>query len=69
MTRTMINPQWLELLLSNTNFNGPKDGRVIDIRLYERIYVLETVATVLERIRQRLVASLLESTESHLYRN
>ena len=31
----MINPQWLELPMSRTNFHGPKDVRVIEIRLYE----------------------------------
>ena len=30
----MINPQWLELPMSRTNFHGPKDVRVIEIRLY-----------------------------------
>ena len=30
----MINPQWLELLMSRTYFYGPKDVRAIDIRRY-----------------------------------
>ena len=30
----MINPQWLELPMSRTNFHGPKDVRVIEVRLY-----------------------------------
>ena len=30
----MINPQWLELLMSRTNFHGPKDVRAIEVRLY-----------------------------------
>ena len=33
----MINPQWLELSISRTNFHGPKDVRaieVIEVRLY-----------------------------------
>ena len=30
----MINPQWLELPISRTNFHGPKDVRVIEARLY-----------------------------------
>ena len=29
----MINPQWLELPMSRTNFHGPKDVRVIEVRL------------------------------------
>ena len=30
----MINPQWLELPMSRTNFRGPKDVRAIEVRLY-----------------------------------
>ena len=30
----MINPQWLELPMSRTNFHGPEDVRAIDVRLY-----------------------------------
>ena len=30
----MVNPQWLELTMSRTNFNGPKDVRAIEVRLY-----------------------------------
>ena len=30
----MINPQWLEQLISQTNFHGPKDVRAIEVRLY-----------------------------------
>ena len=30
----MINPQWLELPMSRTNFQGPKDVRAIEVRLY-----------------------------------
>ena len=29
-----INPQWLELPISRTNFQGPKDVRAIKVRLY-----------------------------------
>ena len=33
-----MNPQWLELPLSRTNFHGPKGVRAIEVRLYcERI--------------------------------
>ena len=32
-TGGMINPQWLELPMSRTNFHGPKDVRAIEIRL------------------------------------
>ena len=31
----MINPQWLELPMSRTNFHGPKDIRAIEVRLYK----------------------------------
>ena len=34
----MINPQWLELPMSRTNFHGPKDVRAIEVRLYKWIY-------------------------------
>ena len=30
----MISPQWLGLLMSRTNFHGPKDVRAIEVRLY-----------------------------------
>ena len=30
----MINPQWLELPISGTNYNGPKDVQAIEVRLY-----------------------------------
>ena len=30
----MINPQWLELPISRTNFHGPKDVRATEVRLY-----------------------------------
>ena len=33
----MINPQWLELLISGTNFHGSKDVRVIETLLYVHI--------------------------------
>ena len=36
----MINPQWLELPMSRTNFHGPKDVRAIEDRLYKVLYVL-----------------------------
>ena len=30
----MINPQWLKLRMSRTNFHGPKDVRTIEVQLY-----------------------------------
>ena len=30
----MINPQWLELPISRTNFHGPKDVRAIEVQQY-----------------------------------
>ena len=33
-TGAMINPQWLELPMSRTNFHGPKDVWAIEVRLY-----------------------------------
>ena len=32
-TGAMINPQWLELPMSRTNFHDPKDVRAIEVRL------------------------------------
>ena len=29
-----VNPQWLKLPMSRTNFHGPKDIRAIEVRLY-----------------------------------
>ena len=40
----MINPQWLELPISGTNFYGPKDVRAIELRLY-------TVPKAISRLR------------------
>ena len=34
----MINPQWLELPMSWTNFYGPKHVQAIEVRLYGNIY-------------------------------
>ena len=31
----MINPQWLQLPISGTNFHGPKEVQAIEVRLYE----------------------------------
>ena len=34
----MINPQWLKLPTSRTNFHGPKDVRAIEVQLYTEHY-------------------------------
>ena len=34
-----INPQWLKLRMSRTNFHGPKDVRAIEVRLNEPLTV------------------------------
>ena len=34
LTRRFINPHWLELPQSRTNFRGPKGVRAIEVRLY-----------------------------------
>ena len=36
----MINPPWLELPMSWTNFHGPKDVRAIEVRLYVPVKIL-----------------------------
>ena len=33
-TGAIINPQWLGLPMSRTNFHGPKDVRAIEVRVY-----------------------------------
>ena len=33
----MINPHWLELPLSRTNFYGPKGVRATEVRLYMQV--------------------------------
>ena len=33
----MMNPHWLELPLSRTNFHGPKGVRAIEVRLYNNV--------------------------------
>ena len=38
----MINPQWLELSMSRTNFHGPKDVRAIEVWLYFSYYFIKT---------------------------
>ena len=35
----MINPQWVELSMSRTNFHGPNDVRAIEVRLYIELLV------------------------------
>ena len=38
-TGAMINPQWLKLPMSQTNFHGPKDVHAIEIQLYSKKFV------------------------------
>ena len=38
---TMINSQWLELLMSRTSFHGPKDVPAIKIELYILSFILQ----------------------------
>ena len=39
----IVNPQWLELPMSRTNFHGPKDVRAVEVRLYvARVTMAET---------------------------
>ena len=53
----MINPQWLELLISRTNFHGPIDVRAIEVRLYNHKHWDETK----ERARWRSEARTQEN--------
>ena len=45
----MINPQWLELSMSRTNFNGPKDVRAIEVRLYRGAISVKIVLSLSEK--------------------
>ena len=38
LTCAMINPQWIELPMSRTNFHGPKDVRAMEVRLYACVF-------------------------------
>ena len=40
----MINPQWLELPMCQTNFHGSKDVRAIEVRLYLVILEHDTLS-------------------------
>ena len=45
----MINPRWLELPLSRTNFHGPKDVRAIEVGLYINICSCENCSFGLKK--------------------
>ena len=45
-TGVMINPQWLELPMSRTNFHGPKDVRAIEVRLYVFVKNMRKIASM-----------------------
>ena len=49
----MINPQWLELPISRTNFHGPKAVRAIKVRLY-RIFKMFWSFVMIETISEFL---------------
>ena len=63
----MINPQWLELPMSRTNFHGPKGVRATESRLY--IHVIKvTEITACKRIQysnnQSITKDILSKIES-----
>ena len=43
----MINPQWLELPMSQTNFDGSKDVGAIQVRLYADVHGTNTFGHLL----------------------
>ena len=58
----MINPQWLELPMSRTNFYGPKDIRAVEVRLYVQdipcwSYATDTVHLLCEPPHQKTFAT------------
>ena len=44
----MINPQWLELPMSRTNFHGQNDVRAIEVRLYIKIQIVPFIINFME---------------------
>ena len=53
----MINPQWLELPISRTNFHGPSDIRAIEVRLQ----------LVIIHLLSKLVSSIMGNLTSDEY--
>ena len=55
-TCAVINPQWLELPMSRTNFYGPEDVRAIEVRLYTYWFHLRqnTIGSVRVTERKRM---------------
>ena len=51
-TGAMINPQWLELPMSRTNFHGPKDVWATEVRLYlnRHVFVMCTLKIMTENL-------------------
>ena len=63
----MINPQWLELPMSRTNFHGPKDVRAIEVRLYFHEDNEDSDQTAEAQVDLRLCgARMTEDTFSHV---
>ena len=62
----MINPQWLELPMSRTNFHGSKDIRAIEVRLYFKVleYLSYIYIKVLENMQAMTVWGTSGGSES-----
>ena len=58
----MINPRWLKLPISRTNFHGLKDVRAIQVRLYE--HFRRTVVRHVESIDNITKTRLFKYTEN-----
>ena len=54
----MINPQWLELPMSRTNFHGPNDVRAIEVRLYTDLRI-----TLFDKLQLKMPAKKLNTDE------
>ena len=59
----MINLQWLELPMSRMSFHGPKDVRVIEVRLYMNLIL--TGLSFLDTLSIYCIKAALRSIESH----
>ena len=65
----MINPQWLELPMSRTNFHGPKDVWAIEVRLDrdKDIYREYSQQNLINHKRELQIGSLTSERLSPVY--
>ena len=63
----MINPQWLELPMSETYFHGPKDVRATEVRLYLFAMSLFVCVEILRPSQSSGVMSSAVSLPNHMF--